>query len=183
MGAKISVDSATMMNKGLEVIEAHYLFGLAPDMLHAVIHPQSIVHALLAHHDGSVLAQMALPDMRIPIACALSWPERLPLNSQPLNLCDIAKLEFSPIDAARYPLYATAGAALKQGQASMIALNACNELAVQAFLEGRIGFLDISATVQHMLSTLNFSPIASIADVLAWDAEVRKITAQVLRRH
>ena len=173
MGAKISVDSATMMNKGLELIEAHYLFNLAPERLQAVIHPQSIVHALLTHHDGSVLAQMAMPDMRIPIAYALSWPERLPLNVPTLNIAELSRLDFHPIEKNRYPLYFLACEALKHGQAAMIALNASNEVAVQGFLQKAIGFNEIHAIVERTLNMRDFPSISSVEDALAWDVEAR----------
>jgi 1-deoxy-D-xylulose-5-phosphate reductoisomerase len=173
MGAKISVDSATMMNKGLELIEAHYLFNLAHETLQAVIHPQSIVHALLTHHDGSVLAQMAMPDMRIPIAYALSWPERLPLKAPTLNIAELSRLDFYPIEKNRYPLYFLACEALKHGQAAMITLNASNEVAVQAFLQKAIGFTEIHAIVERTLNMRDFPSISSVEDALAWDVEAR----------
>jgi 1-deoxy-D-xylulose-5-phosphate reductoisomerase len=173
MGAKISVDSATMMNKGLELIEAHYLFALPPTQLDVLIHPQSIVHSLVHYADGSVLAQMGMPDMRIPIGYALGWPERLTLTTPRLDLAQLGSLSFSTADEARFACLKLAKAALASGASAMIALNAANEVAVAAFLAGQIRFTDIAATVEQVLAQTNASPISTLSDVLAADANAR----------
>ncbi len=145
MGAKISVDSATMMNKGLEVIEAHHLFDLDSARLDVVVHPQSVVHGLVYYSDGSVLAQLGSPDMRTPIANALGWPERIGAPSPRLDLAKLAQLTFEAPDPARFPALRLARAALEEGGGAPLVLNAANEVAVASFLERRIGFLDIAA--------------------------------------
>ena len=176
MGAKISVDSATMMNKGLELIEAHYLFDLPSSKIDVLIHPQSIVHSLVHYADGSVLAQLGMPDMAIPIAYTLSWPQRMAVATPRLDLADIGKLEFEPVEAARYPALALARAALSAGPSAMIALNAANEVAVSAFLAGRIAFTQIAQVVENTLAATPSADVTSIEDVLALDAAVRDIT-------
>ena len=137
MGAKINIDSATLMNKGLELIEAHHLFGMEPDEIDAVVHPQSIVHGLVTWRDGGVTAVLGHPDMRVPISHCLGEGRRLPLTSRPLDLAAVGSLTFEPIDAARFPCFALAGAALREGGAAPTVLNAANEVAVSAFLGGR----------------------------------------------
>ncbi|MFL6744152.1 MAG: 1-deoxy-D-xylulose-5-phosphate reductoisomerase, partial [Sphingomicrobium sp.] len=149
MGAKISVDSATMMNKGLELIEAHYLFGLPAQRIEVVIHPQSVVHSLVEFIDGSVIAQLGSPDMRIPIAYALAWPERIATPAQRLDLAAIATLDFEAADLTRFPALRLAREALEAGGAAPIVLNAANEVAVRRFLAGQIGFTDIAALVER----------------------------------
>jgi len=173
MGAKISVDSATLMNKGLELIEAHYLFGLAPDRIDIVIHPQSVVHSLVEFVDGSVLAQLGSPDMRIPIAYALAWPERIPTPAQRLDLLAVAKLEFEAPDFARFPALRLAREALEAGGAAPIVLNAANEAAVASFLAGDIPFTDIARLVERALEEGDFPAPISIADVLEIDRITR----------
>ncbi len=185
MGAKISVDSATLMNKGLELIEAAYLFDLTSEALDVVVHPQSIVHALVAYCDGSVLAQLAAPDMRIPIACALAWPQRAPLSGARLDLARIGSLTFEAPDLERFPALALARAALEAGGGSPAALNAANEEAVVAFLDRRIGFLDIPAVVAATLDRLyGTGDLAnapdSYASVMAVDAQARAIARQAI---
>jgi 1-deoxy-D-xylulose-5-phosphate reductoisomerase len=180
MGAKISVDSATMMNKGLEIIEAHHLFGVPEPAVEVLVHPQSIIHSLVAYSDGSVLAQLGEPDMRIPIASALGWPSRLSTNAPELDLCARSGLEFEPPDLERFPALRLARLALRQGGAAPTLLNAANELAVAAFLAGRIGFLDIARTVGCVLERVADAPCHDLDSVLAYDAEARRVTAEVL---
>lgn len=154
MGAKISVDSATLFNKGLELIEASYLFGLPAEKLAVVVHPQSIVHSLVHYVDGSVLAQMASPDMRVPISFALTWPDRAPNSTERLDLVRAGSLTFEAPDERRFAALALARHALKTGAAATAALNAANEVAVEAFLQGRLGFLDIPRLVEETLAAL-----------------------------
>lgn len=154
MGAKISVDSATLMNKGLELIEAHYLFPVGEERLDIVIHPESIIHSMVAYVDGSVLAQLGSPDMRTPISYALAWPDRMATPCAKLNLAEIGKLTFEAPDPVRFPALTLAREALKAGGAVPTILNAANEVAVAAFLDRRIGFLDIAATVEAVLSAM-----------------------------
>jgi 1-deoxy-D-xylulose-5-phosphate reductoisomerase len=154
MGAKISVDSATMMNKGLEVIEAAYLFSMPPERVDVLIHPQSIVHSLVEYADGSTLAQLGPPDMRTPIACAYAWPDRLPWPSERLDLARIGQLTFEAPDAARFPALAIAKAALEAGGCAPAVMNAADEIAVAAFLDRRIGFLDIARVVEETLERM-----------------------------
>jgi 1-deoxy-D-xylulose-5-phosphate reductoisomerase len=174
MGAKISVDSATMMNKGLELIEAHHLFRLVPEQIEILIHPESIVHSLVAFQDGSVLAQLGRPDMRIPIAYTLGWPDRIPVPTPRLDLAAIGRLTFEPPDVERFPALGLARAALARGGAAPTVLNAANEVAVAAFLAGRIGFLDIAAIVEAALQHCDCSEMEGLAHILAIDAEARR---------
>lgn len=174
MGAKISVDSATMMNKGLELIEAHYLFALPMPQLDVLIHPESIIHSLVHYMDGSVLAQLGMPDMAIPIAYALSWPERMPVHTPRLNLADIGTLHFHAVEAARFPCLSLARTALAGGPAQLIALNAANEVAVARFLARTIPFTAIAQTVEHVLHQTENAGITSIAEVLEADAAARE---------
>ena len=173
MGAKISVDSATMMNKGLELIEAHYLFSLPSEQIDILIHPQSVIHSMVEYIDGSVLAQLGSPDMRIPIAYALGWPERLETPAQKLDLAAIARLDFETPDIERFPALRLARQALEKGEAAPIVLNAANEVAVAYFLEGRLGFADIASMVEDALDEADFLDPRSIGDVLEVDASVR----------
>lgn len=151
MGAKISVDSATMMNKGLEVIEAAVLFGLSEEQIKVVIHRQSVIHGMVRYSDGSVLAQLGPPDMRVPLAHALAWPERLAWSAPPLDLAQLARLDFADPDYDRFPALVQARTALRAGGVVPAILNAANEVAVAAFLEGRISFLEITSLTGHML--------------------------------
>ncbi|PWR23836.1 1-deoxy-D-xylulose-5-phosphate reductoisomerase [Zavarzinia compransoris] len=175
MGAKISVDSATMMNKGLELIEAHHLFAMPEDRIDILVHPQSVIHSLVEYVDGSVLAQLGSPDMRVPIAYALAWPDRMATPVARLDLASIARLTFEPPDAQRFPALALARHALKSGGAAPTILNAANEVAVAAFLGGRIGFLDIAAIVDQVLDRLagRFG-VSCLDDVMAADAAARR---------
>jgi 1-deoxy-D-xylulose-5-phosphate reductoisomerase len=178
MGAKISVDSATMMNKGLELIEAYHLFPLTVDQLDVLVHPQSIVHSLVHYQDGSVLAQLGLPDMRIPIAYTLSWPERMHAPTPRLNLAEIGKLEFELPDDQRFPALKLARDALKAGSCATAALNAANEIAVARFLKREILFTDIAILVEHVLEQIATRPISSLDDAMACDAEARQFAME-----
>ena len=174
MGAKISVDSATLMNKGLELIEAHYLFGLPSERIDILVHPQSVIHSLVEYVDGSVLAQLGSPDMRIPIAYALAWPDRMPTPAQRLNLVDIARLDFGEPDLERFPALRLAREALEAGGSAPAVLNAANEVAVATFLGGRIQFPDISRLVESALGRNERPGPQSIEDVFEIDREVRR---------
>ena len=173
MGAKISVDSATLMNKGLELIEAHYLFPVGVDRLDVIIHPQSVVHSMVEYVDGSVLAQLGTPDMRIPIAYALAWPDRIATPATRLDLAGIGKLEFEAPDLERFPCLALAWDALRAGGSAPCILNAANEIAVAAFIAGQVGFLDIDAIVAATLARIASGPVGSLGEVLAIDAAAR----------
>ncbi len=155
MGAKISVDSATMMNKGLEMIEASYLFAMGESKIDVIVHPQSVVHSLVEYQDGSTLAQLGPPDMRAPIAFAFAWPDRLPWPAPGLDLAKIATLSFEAPDPERFPALALARAAMRMGGGAPAALNAANETAVAAFLQRRIGFLEIASTVAETLERMD----------------------------
>jgi 1-deoxy-D-xylulose-5-phosphate reductoisomerase len=179
MGAKISIDSATMMNKGLELIEAARLFGLPSEAISVLVHPQSVVHGMVHYRDGSVLAQLGSPDMRTPIGHALAWPRRMATPAARLDLARLGSLTFEPPDETRFPALALARAALLAGGGAPCVLNAANEVAVAAFLERRIGFLDIAATVDHVLAEFGAVPAESIAAVLALDAAARAAAERV----
>ena len=155
MGAKISIDSATMMNKGLELIEASYLFNTPPARIEVLIHPQSIIHSMVEYQDGSTLAQLGPPDMRAPIACAFAWPDRLPWPAPKLDLAAIGQLTFQSPEPERFPALALARAALERGAGAPAAFNAANETAVAAFLDRRIGFLDIASAVEETLERMD----------------------------
>ncbi len=184
MGAKVTIDSATLMNKGLELIEAYHLFPVAADKLDCIVHPQSIVHCLVAYRDGSVLAQLSSPDMRTPIALALSWPYRIDAPTTRLDLAAIGKLTFESPDLTRFPSLALARQALMSGGAAPIVLNAANEVAVNAFLERRLGFLDISAVVADSLARSEHydwsATCDSLQDILSIDTEARNLARSVL---
>jgi 1-deoxy-D-xylulose-5-phosphate reductoisomerase len=180
MGRKISVDSATMMNKGLEVIEAHWLFGVAASQIDIVVHPQSIVHSLVEYVDGSILAQLSHPDMRTPIAQALGAPERLESGAVPLDLARLSTLTFEAPDRRRFPCIDLAYAALAADAAAPIALNAANEVAVDAFLAGRTRFSDIPRACEAALARRSGRDIATLDDALAADADAREIAADAL---
>lgn len=180
MGAKISVDSATMMNKGLEFIEAHHLFPVGLDALRIVIHPQSVIHSMVEYRDGSTLAQLGPSDMRVPIAACLAWPGRIDTPCAPLDLAAIGELTFQAPDEERFPATRLAREAAQQGGAAPIVLNAANEVAVAAFLAGQIAFTDISALVEQTLGRDPPPPPQSLDDVLAVDALARARTAEML---
>jgi 1-deoxy-D-xylulose-5-phosphate reductoisomerase len=181
MGAKISVDSATMMNKGLELIEAHHLFPVGLDNIDILVHPQSVIHSMVEFADRSTLAQLGSPDMRIPIASALAWPERITTNCTPLDLTKIARLDFEAPDYNRFPALMLARSAIQDGGAKPAILNAANEIAVAAFLAGQIGFLDIAASCQAVLD--QFCPAApvSLDDLFSIDADARHYATQCIK--
>jgi 1-deoxy-D-xylulose-5-phosphate reductoisomerase len=183
MGRKISVDSATMMNKGLEMIEAHWLFGLAPGEIEVVIHPESIVHSLVEYDDGSVLAQLSNPDMRTPIAHALGWPERIDAGVTPLDLTRVGALHFFAPDPERFPCLELARAALSAGGNAPAVLNAANEVAVAAFLERTLSFPDIADVCADALARLPVQPIATLDDALEADRLGRSVARELLSRH
>ena len=174
MGQKITIDSASMMNKGLEVIEAHWLFGAAPEDIQVVVHPQSVIHSLVEYVDGSVLAQLGNPDMRTPIAHALGFPERIEAGVAPLDLFKIARLDFEPPDLARFPCLELAYAALRRGETAPAILNAANEVAVSAFLAGKIAYLDIARLIAHTLERTDIAAADTLDAVLAADAQARE---------
>lgn len=176
MGKKISVDSATMMNKGLEIIEAHHLFAMPEDRIDVLVHPQSIVHSLVAYGDGSVLAQLGTPDMATPIANVLAWPERMAVAGRTLDLSEIASLTFEAPDPVRFPALRLARDALRAGGAAPLVMNAANEIAVSEFLAGRIGFLDIAQVVETMLEKEPVPSPKTIVEVLEFDSETRRAT-------
>jgi 1-deoxy-D-xylulose-5-phosphate reductoisomerase len=180
MGRKISVDSATMMNKGLEVIEAHWLFGMPRAAIDVVIHPQSVVHSLVEYVDGSVLAQLGHPDMRTPIAQALAYPERVEAGVPHLDLAVLAALTFGVPDPMRFPCLGLAYAALQAGGSAPVALNAANEVAVEAFLAGRAGFCDIATTCARTLDRVPSSGVESVDAALAIDAQARAVACAIL---
>ncbi len=183
MGRKISVDSATMMNKGLEVIEAHWLFGVPPERIEVLIHPQSIVHSLVEYVDGSVIAQLSNPDMRVPIAHALAHPERIASGARPLDLAAMRNLAFEAPDRQRFPCLQLAYEALGAGGTAPAILNAANEVAVAAFLAGRIPFTAIAAVIEDTLGSLRATPADSLAQVLEADALARrKADERILRQ-
>ena len=183
MGQKISVDSATMMNKGLEVIEAYWLFGLQPDQIEVLIHPQQAVHGMVYFRDGSVLAQLAGPDMRTPISYALAWPERLHWADTRLDLAAISQLSFEAVDMRRFPCFALARQALRDGGAAPAILNAANEVAVAAFLQGKIGFTRIAAVVDTVLGQSASAQIDSLEAVMAIDAASRDLALAAVTKN
>ncbi len=178
MGAKISIDSATMMNKGLELIEAARLFDLTSAEIGVLVHPQSVIHGLVYYSDGSVLAQLGSPDMRVPIAHTLAWPGRIATAAPRLDLAALARLEFAEPDPARFPALRLARAALQDGGGAPAILSAANEVAVEAFLQRRIGFLDIAAVVETVLDAMGQQPADTLEAVLALDAEARAAAAR-----
>ena len=183
MGAKISIDSATMMNKGLELIEAARLFNLTETAIEVLVHPQSVVHGLVYYHDGSVLAQLGSPDMRIPIAHTLAWPNRMPTNARRLDLAAVSRLEFAAPDLVRFPALRLAREVLQAGGGAPTILNAANEIAVEAFLHRRIGFLAIAETVDRVLQQLGSVKADALDDVMALDATARRAALDLLPVH
>lgn len=180
MGRKISVDSATLMNKGLEMIEACWLFGMSPDQIEIVIHPQSVIHSLVEYIDGSVLAQLGNPDMRTPIAHALAWPERIESGVKSLNLFEVARLDFESPDLNRFPCLRLAYEAARGGGTLPAILNAANEIAVQAFLDRRIGFNDIPHIIEHTLSKISPTQDIRLEAVLSDDIRARDLTSHFI---
>jgi 1-deoxy-D-xylulose-5-phosphate reductoisomerase len=181
MGQKISVDSATMMNKGLEVIEAHWLFGLQSEQIDVVLHRQSIIHSMVDYIDGSVLAQMGNPDMRTPIANALAWPNRINSGVEPLDLVAVARLDFSEADHELFPCLALAYQALDAGGTSTAILNAANEVAVEAFLQARIKFTDIARTIAYVLNAMTASAGDTLEQILDDDKQARIMAAEFIK--
>jgi 1-deoxy-D-xylulose-5-phosphate reductoisomerase len=182
MGRKISVDSATMMNKGLEVIEAHWLFSAAPERIEIVLHPQSVIHSMVAYCDGSVIAQMGHPDMRTPIAHGLAYPDRIDAGVAQLDLVQIARLDFEPLDHTRFPCVSLAYGALATGGTAPAILNAANEVAVAAFLEGRSRFSDIAKIIADTLEHVRVGSVSSLEDVLDADREGRRVAQEFVTR-
>jgi 1-deoxy-D-xylulose-5-phosphate reductoisomerase len=182
MGRKISVDSATMMNKGLEVIEAHWLFGAPLECIQIVVHPQSVVHSMVEYHDGSVIAQMGAPDMRTPIACALAWPQRIESGAAPLDFTTLGSLDFERLDAMRFPCVALAREAIRQAGTAPAALNAANEIAVEAFLGGRLPFTGIAKVIESVLGETCVEPLSSLDQVYAVDVQARALASRHVSR-
>jgi 1-deoxy-D-xylulose-5-phosphate reductoisomerase len=184
MGRKISVDSATMMNKALEVIEAHWLFDLAPEQVRVVIHPQSVIHSMVVCRDHSVLAQLGTPDMRVPIAFGLAFPERVVSGASQLDFATMQELSFEPADRKRFPGLYLAWEALKGAPGSSAVLNAANEVAVAAFLEGTIRFTDIHRVNEQIFNDVQPAPAdsASLDDLLSLDERSRAAARELIRR-
>ena len=182
MGPKISVDSATMMNKGLEVIEAHWLFGAPLESIQVVVHPQSVIHSMVEYADGSVIAQLGAPDMRTPIACALAFPERIESGAEPLDFTTLGSLDFERLDALRFPCVALAREAIRRGGTAPAALNAANEIAVEAFLAGRLAFTGIAQIIENVLGEVDVEPLLSLEQVYAVDVEARALAARYVSR-
>ena len=183
MGPKISVDSATMMNKGLEVIEAHWLFSVAVNDIEVVVHPQSVIHSMVSYVDGSVLAQLGNPDMRTPIAHALAFPDRISSGVEPLDIFEVAKLEFEKPDFQRFPCLKLCYEAIRKGGSASIVLNAANEIAVAAFLDNKIAYTDISDLIEQALESASADEdVSNIKNILAVDAQVRNIVSETIAR-
>lgn len=180
MGRKISVDSATMMNKGLELIEACYLFSVDISKIKVVIHPQSIIHSMVSYVDGSVVAQMGNPDMRTPIAHCLAWPERISAGVASLDFYNMKSLEFQPPDFNRYPCLALALKAVKIGKSAPCVLNAANEIAVESFLNGKIKFTEIALVIEETMSRAEFISLNSIEQIIAANESARKLTSEII---
>lgn len=182
MGAKISVDSATMMNKGLEMIEAYHLFPIGVDQIDVIVHPQSVIHSMVEYKDKSVLAQLGSPDMRIPIAYALAWPERINTPCKSLNLSEISTLTFEKMDLDRFPCLALAQESLRTGGASPTILNAANEIAVESFLAGKIGFCDIASIVGETMAISDMKTPHSLDSVFDIDMRSRDVARSTIAR-
>ncbi|TAL49000.1 MAG: 1-deoxy-D-xylulose-5-phosphate reductoisomerase, partial [Methylovulum sp.] len=180
MGKKISVDSATMMNKGLEMIEACLLFNMEPEQIQIVIHPQSVIHSMVDYVDGTVLAQMGTPDMRIPIAHSLAWPERFDSGAQPLNIFSIARMDFEEPDLERFPCLRLAYDAIHAGGIMPTVLNAANEIAVDAFLNGAVRFTDIPVIIERCMQSFDIKPADSLDIILGTDQQARIVSKQIV---
>ncbi len=183
MGRKISVDSATMMNKGLELIEASVLFDMPAERIHVVIHPQSVIHSMVDYIDGTVLAQLGNPDMRIPIAHALAWPERFESGAEPLDIFSIKRLDFEPPDESRFPCLKLAYDAVEEGGIMPAVLNAANEVAVDSFLSGRIPYTEIAPVIDHCMTHCSQNSADSLASILESDREARAISNAYIDRN
>jgi 1-deoxy-D-xylulose-5-phosphate reductoisomerase len=181
MGAKITIDSSTLMNKGLEVIEAHWLFDARPDQIDVVVHPQSVIHSMVSYVDGSILAQLGNPDMRTPIAYGLGYPDRIASGVKPLSLIEVAKLEFEAPDIQRFPCLRLAYEALAAGWTAPAMLNAANEVAVAAFLQEKIHYLDIPRLIERTLQALPVAPVISIEQLLEVDQQARQFVERALK--
>ena len=181
MGAKITIDSSTLMNKGLEVIEAHWLFDARPDQIDVVVHPQSVIHSMVSYVDGSILAQLGNPDMRTPIAYGLGYPDRIASGVKPLSLIEVAKLEFEAPDIQRFPCLRLAYEALDAGGTAPAVLNAANEVAVAAFLQEKIHYLDIPCLIERTLQALPVAPVISIEQLLEVDQQARQFVEHALK--
>ncbi len=182
MGAKISVDSATMMNKGLEIIEAHHIFSMPEECIDVVVHSQSVIHSMVAYVDGSVLAQLGTPDMRTPIAYTLAWPSRIAIPSERLDLGMIGRLDFETPDPERFPALRLTREALRAGGSASTVLNAANEIAVAAFLAERIGFLDIASVVEETMAAITYGRLANLEDVFHLDDKARQVSGKIVDR-
>jgi 1-deoxy-D-xylulose-5-phosphate reductoisomerase len=182
MGRKISVDSATMMNKGLEVIEAFWLFGAPREAIEVVVHPQSVIHSMVEYHDGSVIAQLGAPDMRTPIACALAWPERIEAGVAPIDFATLGRLEFGRVEDARFPCVRLAYAALDRGGTAPAILNAANEVAVESFLAGALAFPLIAAVIENVLAATAVETLDSLETAWRADREARELARREVSR-
>lgn len=182
MGAKITIDSASMFNKALEIIEAHWLFGMPPEKIQVVVHPQSIVHSAVEFADGAVLAQLGVPDMRVPIAYAMTYPRRIPTGSKPLDLFSIGTLTFEPGDPVRFPALRLAGECLNAGGAACTILNGANEMAVAAFLRDEIPFGVISRIVEGTLEACGAMPADTLEDIFHADLEARRRAKEIAEK-
>ena len=180
MGKKISVDSATMMNKGLEMIEACLLFNMTPDQIQVVIHPQSVIHSMVDYVDGTVLAQMGNPDMRIPIAHAMAWPERFDSGAKPLNIFDVGRMDFEQPNLERFPCLRLAYKAIDAGGTMPTVLNAANEIAVEAFLDRRVKFTDIPVIIENCMDTIAVAVADTLAVILDHDQQARIVAKQII---
>jgi 1-deoxy-D-xylulose-5-phosphate reductoisomerase len=180
MGKKISVDSATMMNKGLEMIEACLLFNMSPDQIQVVIHPQSVIHSMVDYVDGTVLAQMGNPDMRIPIAHAMAWPERFDSGAKPLNIFDVRRMDFEEPNLERFPCLTLAYKAINAGGTMPTVLNAANEIAVEAFLDRRVKFTDIPVIIERCMDTITVAVATSLSVILDHDQRARTVAKQII---
>lgn len=182
MGAKITIDSASMFNKALEIIEAHWLFDMPPEKIQVVVHPQSIVHSAVEFADGAVLAQLGVPDMRVPIAYAMTYPRRIPTGSKPLDLFSIGTLTFEPCDPVRFPALRLAGECLNAGGAACTILNGANEMAVAAFLRDEIPFGAISRIVEGTLEACGAMPADTLDDIFHADLEARRVAKEIAEK-
>jgi 1-deoxy-D-xylulose-5-phosphate reductoisomerase len=183
MGGKITIDSATLMNKGLELIEAHHLFGTPYDQIDVIVHPQSIIHSLIQLCDGATLAHLGYPDMRVPISYGLNYPERVDVPVAPLDLAALASLTFEEVDLETFPCLALAREAGEAGGTSPCSLNAANEVAVHAFLNGRLPFLEIAAVIEQTLDRVSEERLHSFDSLAQADAEARRVAAELIERH
>jgi 1-deoxy-D-xylulose-5-phosphate reductoisomerase len=182
MGQKISVDSATMMNKGLEIIEAHWLFNAPADRIEVVVHPQSVIHSMVEYVDGSVLAQLGNPDMRTPIAQALAFPERIPSGVDFVDLFKIGRLDFEAPDFTRFPALKLAYAALRAGGTAAAILNAANEVAVESFLNNRLSFLGMTSVIEQTMSEVACAAVESLEQIFDVDAHARTVARRYVER-